>query len=167
MGRERFAELLERLWDIQRRHDRSALWVYGTKGYGKSHLLAALVCFLSARKEKVVYIPDCREYVQDPVRYLQMAMLFAWADDDNIQREIIGLDTWKKIDDFFQSCKNIIFVIDQMNALELDGDEPEIQQRGGRGSTFVVRSLQVKSQSNPQFFSKLQRLSPIVTEREY
>src|SRR4051812_13207861 len=40
MGRERFTELLYSLQDEEWRNKRSALWLYGTRGYGKSHLLA-------------------------------------------------------------------------------------------------------------------------------
>jgi hypothetical protein len=120
-GRERFTELLERLQDMLRRSDLGAFWVYGTRGYGKSHLLAALVCHLSAGRERVVYIPDCRECYQDPIPYLQAAMLFAWADDDNMQREILCQNTWEEINGLFKGCKNVIFVIDEMNALEVLG----------------------------------------------
>ena len=125
VGRERFTELLDLLRTMQRRRDISALWVYGTRGYGKSHLLAALVCYLVARKERVVYIPDCREFIEeDPVEYIQAAMLFAWADDPTIRDEIITLNTWEMIRHFFKRHKKSIFVIDQMNAFgELDNDE--------------------------------------------
>ena len=59
IGREKFTELVNRVQALRESGDTSALWVYGTKGYGKSHLLAALVCYLTAQKEWVVYIPDC------------------------------------------------------------------------------------------------------------
>ena len=116
VGRERFTELLDLLRIVQQRRDHSALWVYGTRGYGKSHLLAALVCYLVAQKERVVYIPDCWSCVKDPVEYVQVAMLFAWADDPTIQDKIITLNTREMIYRFFQRQKKSIFVIDQMNA---------------------------------------------------
>lgn len=40
-----------------------ALWVYGTRDDGKSHLLATLVCLLAAQGKCVVYIPDYRKCV--------------------------------------------------------------------------------------------------------
>lgn len=123
VGRERFTELLDLFRIVQRKRDHSALWVYGTKGYGKSHLLAALVCYLVARKERVVYLPDCRGCIDDPVGYVQAAMLFAWADDPNIQNEIIALDTQEMIHRFFERHEKSIFVIDQMNAFEDDGED--------------------------------------------
>lgn len=116
VGRERFTELLDLFQIVQQECDHSALWVYGTKGYGKSHLLAALVCYLAAQKERVVYIPDCWECIDDPVEYVRAAMLFAWADDPTIQDEIITLNTREMIYRFFERQKKCIFVIDQMNA---------------------------------------------------
>jgi hypothetical protein len=118
VGRERFTELLDSFRIVQQKRDPSALWVYGTEGYGKSYLLAALVCYLVARKERVVYIPDCRACINNPVGYVQAAMLFAWADDLTIQDEIITLDTWEMIHRFFKRHKKSIFVIDQMNVFE-------------------------------------------------
>jgi hypothetical protein len=118
VGREKFVELLDRLWYVQKACNRSALWVYGTKGYGKSHLLAALVCYLAAQEEPVVYIPDCRECVKEPVGYVQAAMLFAWADDKTMQDEIITLDTQEKIQHFFERHPNAIIFIDQVNGCE-------------------------------------------------
>ena len=116
VGRERFTELLDSFRILQQKRDHSVLWVYGTKGYGKSHLLAALVCYLVARKERVVYIPDCWKCIDNPVGYVRAAMLFAWADDPTIQDEIITLNTQEMIYRFFQRRKKSIFVIDQMNA---------------------------------------------------
>ena len=118
VGREMFMKLLGRLRRVQKACDRTALWVYGTKGYGKSHLLAALVCYLTAQGERVIYIPDCRECVRSPVEYVQAAMLFTWADNKAIQDEIITLDTQKKIEKFFDCHPNLTFFIDQMNGFE-------------------------------------------------
>jgi Cdc6-like AAA superfamily ATPase len=130
MGREKFAELLKMLEDVRKRRNLATLWVYGSKGYGKSHLLAALVCYLISRKERVVYIPDCRECLKDPVSYVRTAMLFAWGDDKIMQRAIMTLDTQEKIAKFFtERCSHgdAIFVIDQLDALaelEEDGHAP-------------------------------------------
>jgi hypothetical protein len=126
VGREMFMKLLNRFRNMQKCDDLTALWVYGTKGYGKSHLLAALVCYLTARKERVIYIPDCRECVKNPVAYVRAAMLFAWADDKTIQDEIIRLDSQAAIADFFDGHPNLIFFIDQVNGFE--GQENEVKK---------------------------------------
>jgi hypothetical protein len=127
MGREKFMELLNTL-DEPWRKDRAALWVYGTRGYGKSHLLAALVCLLSARKERVVYIPDCRDCLKAPTLYFRAAMLLTWADDDDMQKKIINLSTMEQIHVFFKKHR-AIFVIDQMNTLEVSKNDKNADKK--------------------------------------
>ena len=90
----------------------SAVWLYGTRGYGKSHLLAALVCYLAARDERVIYIPDCRMLLMNPVKYVRAAMLFAWADDITTQKETMTLNTKSEIEKFFDPFRRAIFVVD-------------------------------------------------------
>ena len=120
-----FRKLLEELKMVRESGSYTAVWLHGTQGYGKSHLLAILVCYLAAQDERVVYIPDCPALLEDPVEYLQAIMLFAWADDIAIQKFIMTLNTLKKINHFFKNRKNVIFVIDQMNALEFDGSREQ------------------------------------------
>jgi chromosomal replication initiation ATPase DnaA len=85
VGRMKFKELLQELKEVRESTKYTALWLYGTQGYGKFHLLAALVCYLAAADERIVYIPGCRAMLNSPVRYIQAAMLFAWADDITTQ----------------------------------------------------------------------------------
>ncbi|KAG0128867.1 hypothetical protein HOY82DRAFT_611580 [Tuber indicum] len=140
MGREKFAELLYKLKEVRESNQNSGFWLYGTRGYGKSHLLAALVCYLTARGERVVYIPDCRECVKDPVPYIKAAMLFAWGDDDDQRESIMLLATMEMIYHYFQSVKNVIFVIDQLNALAcLKGDSPQQVERKGQVEEWLLR----------------------------
>jgi hypothetical protein len=120
VGRMKFKELLQELKEVRESTKCTTLWLYGTQGYGKSHLLAALVCYLAAGDERVVYIPDCRALLNSVVERFQAAMLFAWADDLTTQEEIKALDTEDDIGKFFNSQKNVIFVIDQANALKPD-----------------------------------------------
>jgi hypothetical protein len=125
VGRTKFKELVQELQEVQGSRNYTTVWLHGTQGYGKSHLLAVLVCYLTARDERVVYIPDCPALLEDPVEYLQAIMLFAWADDIAIQKFIMTLNTLKKINHFFKNRKNVIFVIDQMNALKFDGSREQ------------------------------------------
>jgi len=48
MGREKFTEFLDKCEEIRKDSHHSELMVYETRGYGRSHLLAALVCYLEA-----------------------------------------------------------------------------------------------------------------------
>ena len=59
VGREEFVKLVNKFRHVQENHSTDTLMLYGTKGYGKSHLLAVLVCYLAAQGERIVYIPDC------------------------------------------------------------------------------------------------------------
>jgi hypothetical protein len=136
IGRTKFKELLEKLKEVRKARSYTTVWLYGTQGYGKSHLLAVLVCYLAAQDERVVYIPDCREWLRNPVRNIRVAMLFAWADDITTQKEIMTLNTEVEIEAFFNrqknvSQKNVIVVVDQLNALtESNGFSEEIKRRG-------------------------------------
>jgi len=124
VGREKLKTLVLELKKVRMSGVYSTLWLYGTQGYGKSHLLAALVCCLAAQDEqRVVYIPTCQTLLENPVNYVRSAMLFAWADHAAIQKEIMTLNTERDIEDFFdyqrlQCNSDVIFVVDQMNALK-------------------------------------------------
>jgi len=148
VGRTKFKELVQELKKVQESDVYSTVWLYGTQGYGKSHLLAALVCYLAAQDETIVYIPDCRALIENPVQYVRAAMLFAWADDITIQK-ILTLNTLEEIENFFASKKNVIFVIDQMNALKTDGPmEKERRQRLSEWiKCFTFRHKKVYSSS--------------------
>jgi len=119
-GRTKFKELVQELKKVQKSCSYTEVWLYGTQGYGKSHLLAALVCYLAAQDERVVYIPDCWHLLRDPVHYLLPAMLFAWADDITTQEEIVTLNTEEEIKGFFRFHRNVIFVVDEVDALYTD-----------------------------------------------
>jgi Cdc6-like AAA superfamily ATPase len=130
VGRTKFKELLQEFKMVRRSEGYNTLWLYGTQGYGKSHLLAALVCYLAAQDERVVYISDCRALLDDSVEYLLAALLFAWAGDIATQDTIMALNTLEEIREFFKSQKQVIFVMDQMNALKNDGSsEKEKRQK--------------------------------------
>jgi len=124
VGREKFPELLRQLEFVRKEISYNELWVYGTRGYGKSHLLAALVCYLSALGECVIYIPDCRNWLRNPVAYFKAAMLFAFTDKA-AQDRILTLETTKGINDFLGRYEHVHFVIDQMNALNAKAGDHE------------------------------------------
>ena len=149
VGRTKFKELVERLKLVRDSEDTRAIWLYGTQGYGKSHLLAALVCYLATQDERVVYIPDCRSWLLDPIGYVQAAMLFAWADDINTQNKIITLETEHEIEAFLKKS-DAIFVVDQMNALKTSNNPIEGKKRSDLSSwldRFTSRRKSVYSSS--------------------
>jgi NACHT domain len=131
VGRIMFRKLVEELKMVRESPTYTIVWLYGTQGYGKSHLLAVLACYLAAQDERVVYIPDCREWLRNPVGGIKKAMLFAWADEIIAQEEIETLRTEAEIEDFLKRQRNVLFIVDQLNALtESNGSNAEVLRRG-------------------------------------
>jgi hypothetical protein len=121
MGREKFTELLDAVKELETTTWQGYLF-YGTIGYGRSHLLAALTCYLITAGKRVIYIPDCRACAWNPVPYFRAAMLLAWGgpDDSVIRESIMALDTMKAMAKFFKERSNILFILDHVNILERD-----------------------------------------------
>ena len=94
--------------------------VYGTKGYGKSHIIVAAVFSLLKEGSRVVFFPHARDFaLENPYDYLRAAIVMAFADDDDALAEIEncltvdGLTEWARYQDF-------ILIVDQLNSLEED-----------------------------------------------
>ncbi|KAK2810111.1 hypothetical protein FQN50_003306 [Emmonsiellopsis sp. PD_5] len=123
-GREVFSKLVDAFETTVGDPTFIDLCVYGPTGYGKSHLLATLTCYLTARGMRVIYIPDCRVLLRQPARYLIVALLFAWADMPEKVKQIFKLRKMADIEDFIQQNWSpwITFVIDQINGLEGEDD---------------------------------------------
>lgn len=103
--RRKFSELLFQVEALIEQPDRaSAIWFYGTIGYGKSYILAALVCFLMKSGHRVLFLPDCRTWLDEPEAYLQDAMRLTWADDSVTLREIDGMKTVPEMAFFLQTA---------------------------------------------------------------
>lgn len=123
MGREYFTTLLDEVTRLMESETRK-LSLYGTIGYGKSHLLAALACYLTVGGTRVVYVPDCRECCERPFTYFQAAMLFTWANDTEMQEDIMKLESMEDIDLFFRNQPaKLLFIYDQMNGLDLEDEK--------------------------------------------
>lgn len=122
MPREIFSELLEKV-KVFMKEKWTAFWLYGTIGFGKSHVLAALVCYLMQSGYRVIYIPDCRACYESPVPILRQAMILAWADLPSMVTAIESFDTLDEIcgflEGFSMSDQQPFFVADQMNALQV------------------------------------------------
>jgi hypothetical protein len=116
MGREKFKDLLEMV-ERSKRKPNDGLWLHGTYGYGKSHILAALVCYLIAAGERVIYLPDCSRFAAAPFEYVQRAILLAWADDETKTGEITRLETMNDVFRFLRGTVDCLFVFDQVDAL--------------------------------------------------
>ncbi|KIX08518.1 uncharacterized protein Z518_03174 [Rhinocladiella mackenziei CBS 650.93] len=145
MGRTMFKYFLQEVKKVRKSRSYERCWLYGTQGFGKSRLLAALVCYFAAQDERVVYLPDYQALLDDPVPYVVVAMLFAWADDFATQKKIIALRTEDQIEIFCKNQKNVIFIVDQMSALKTKGianrQEAERIRRWVNRFTFVNKAI--------------------------
>ncbi|KIM82083.1 hypothetical protein PILCRDRAFT_484362 [Piloderma croceum F 1598] len=124
LGREKFADV----WDMWLRvsadiRHRRAIYIYGTGGYGRSHILAALACLLVRNHQRVVYIPDCRAMLSRPLVYLRNAFLFAFADPQSEYRK--GIWECQHVEALGDFCEKyeyeggrLCFIMDQLNALD-------------------------------------------------
>ena len=124
IGREVFSGILEAFKSGTRDGNLQDLWVYGLMGYGKSHLLAVLTCYLTAYGYRVIYLPDCSVSHERPVRYLQDALLFTWADSPEKTEEITQLRDMDEIESFITRTwsTSVIFVVGQLNALDCEDE---------------------------------------------
>lgn len=118
MGREIFSQLFDVLTSILQGGNLMDLWVFGPIGYGKSHLLATMTYLLTAQGYRVIYLPDCRFCEKDPFCYVQTAMFFAWGDDPVKLGQIKQLRSQDDIQEFLSHNANVLFIIDQINALD-------------------------------------------------
>ena len=114
MGRAQFHELQERINDNIFQKGAETIYLYGTSGSGKSHLLAALVYHLVRKGQRVFYIPDCYRLLLDPVETMWNAYHFAYNDSPDLR-------TTESVKELIESMRNdreVYIIVDQVNALE-------------------------------------------------
>ena len=127
MGREIFLEL----WNVVQglKHESfTRLYIQGTMGYGKSHILAVLAGLLYRSGKRVVYLPDCRALLRQPLDYLRASLLCAFADPSSYEKRetIRALGSTHDVEKF--CCENLpmYFIIDQMNALDAEVSNQDV-----------------------------------------
>ena len=122
MGRDQFRILWDSVRSLEIHTGLSRVYLQGTMGYGKSHILAALACLLFRLGYRPVYI-DCRKMLADPLRYIRFALLGAFADPSSSSQRAsirsLGSET-----EVVKFCNNqsepMYFILDQKNALDLE-----------------------------------------------
>ena len=116
VGRTRFSSTLDEL-DKTGHEINLEVNLYGTKGYGKSHILAAIVVWRIMKGKRVVYIPLARSMAKSPFDYLRDSLIMAFAEDDDkldqidLCSDINSLVTWAWSESFE-------LYVDQFNSLE-------------------------------------------------
>ncbi|KAF8327351.1 hypothetical protein F5887DRAFT_1274679 [Amanita rubescens] len=118
MGRSQFHKLQERIKNRNFLEGAEPIYLYGTSGSGKSHLLAALVYRLVRDGKRVFYIPDCYSLLLNPEQTIRAAWHFAFHDSP-----VLGtIEYPHDVDALIRSTKNdrdIYIIVDQVNALEV------------------------------------------------
>eukprot|EP01137_Pigoraptor_chileana_P024516 Opistho-2@92530 len=93
MGRERLQPLLDlmrtllsgsripcRYRGVDPQGETKKLNVYGTRGFGKSFMLAAAVALLLKEGQRVVFVPNARDIVDDPTVCLRASFAMAFPE---------------------------------------------------------------------------------------
>ena len=135
MGRENFIKLWDDLGSLQVGVDFSSTKskpifqdakLYGTLGYGKSHMLAALVSLLIRSGRKVVYVPDCKRFLENAFQYMRFSLLMTFFQDKESLDTVLNAKTLKDLENICISAakSSLIFIVDQFNAVELDSHHP-------------------------------------------
>eukprot|EP01137_Pigoraptor_chileana_P027728 Opistho-2@877 len=100
--------------------------VYGTRGYGKSFMLAAAVGLLLKEGHPVVFIPNALDLVSNALECLQAGLAVAFPD---MVKEIELCRSESELIDLVYGM-HFLLVVDQLNALEETAglDRTEVQQ---------------------------------------
>ena len=117
MGRSQFHELQQRIENENFLEGSETLYLYGTSGSGKSHLLAALVYHLVREGKRVFYIPDCYSLLLDPLQTMWDACHFAYYDSPVLGTigHPANVDALIR---FLAPDRDVYIIVDQVNALE-------------------------------------------------
>jgi hypothetical protein len=117
MGRSRFLELQKRVENEDFLDADESLYLYGTSGSGKSHLLAALVYHLIREGKRVIYLPDCSTLLLEPAQTIWAALTFAFYDSAVLGTigDPHNIDTLIR---FMSKHRDLYIIVDQVNALE-------------------------------------------------
>ena len=113
-------------------------FIYGTIGWGKSHLLAAMVCLLMRKGRKVVYLPDCKAMLRDPVNYFRSALLLTYASQPTVQAEVVGLLSIQDVILFCKRHADLTYIIDQYNSLEQDMQKDDTETLEKKKAAHVM-----------------------------
>jgi energy-coupling factor transporter ATP-binding protein EcfA2 len=139
MGRESFSAVWSEVNGLKIREGFTRLYIHGTMGYGKSHLLAVLAGLLSRSGKRTVYLPDCREFLANKLRYMQTALLCAFADPSSSDERdrIRGLESQEDIIYFCDRQMPMYFIVDQMNALDREDANMDTKDNERKAATQI------------------------------
>jgi hypothetical protein len=139
MGRTAFSELWHTVGELEAGKGYSRLYIQGTMGYGKSHMLAVLAGLLSRIRKRVVYLPDCRELIGNTMPYMQTTLLCAFADppSSDVRDEIRALESQDDVIAFCSQHPSTYFIIDQTNALDREDANMDTKDNERKAATQI------------------------------
>jgi hypothetical protein len=146
MGREAFAELWQQVGTLQRR-GYLKLYVYGTTGFGRSHILAVLACLLIRIGRRAVYLSDYQTVLDSPVECIRDALLLAFSGDPSNDSftTILGCEKLGDLTTFCQNTSDILyFIVDQTNVTTLSTTTAE-EKNDGQPCPNSVRVFQLRN----------------------
>jgi hypothetical protein len=120
MGRSKFHELWSHMQRPSFLDGDENLYLYGSSGSGKSHILAALACRLIRDGEQVVYVPDCASLLADFPKTVRTALCCAFHDSVFLETINSALDVDALLE-FWDEHRHLYFIVDQLNVLEVGG----------------------------------------------
>ena len=149
MGREMFREVHKTVSSLKPGGGGTRLYIQGTMGFGKSHILAALACLLYRQGNVVVFIHDVRALLLDPLPYIKSALLctFAGPSFKEERNRIRACKSMNAISPFYHGIRSFPYlIVDQINALELSDLNTDSVARETKDACRVfINSLSVGS----------------------
>jgi len=79
-----------------------------------------MACLLLRKGRKIVFLPDCKMMLHDPVDYFRSALLLTYAAEPAVQAQVACLGTVEGVISFCKRHHDLTYIIDQFNALEQD-----------------------------------------------
>jgi len=126
MGRSWFGELISQMEAPAFIDTRMKIYLYGSSGSGKSHILAALAFKLVQEGKRVLYIPDCSELLQDCTDLLRKALRFTFHNLP-LLAAINEATTTEELVRIWKNHRGDYLLVNQLNVL--DGHKKEFDIR--------------------------------------
>jgi hypothetical protein len=149
MGRTQFHKLQKRVENKTFLNGSESLYLYGTSGSGKSHLLAALVYHLVREGKRVFYIPDCSSLLLGPAETMWAAYNFAFYDSP-VLGTIEDPDNVDALIRLVANDRDVYIIVDQVNTLDLEAKGDDLRKER---KAQVVRWLDALRFNNRYIFS--------------
>ena len=149
MGREAFRGVHNTVSSLKTGGGGTRLYIQGTMGYGKSHILAALACLLYRQGKLVVFIPDVRALLLAPLPYITTALLctFAGPSFKEERKQIRACKSMDDISSFYHGIRSFPYlIVDQINAFELsDPNTDSVSRETKDACRIFINDLSVGS----------------------